>query len=114
MLSVQCRPGQDIVGPNTNMRTIPWVGSDQECDQRCLETPGCTAWIRPTWGARSPCWMVSGAVTWKSRSDRNAGTPGCTQGDSHADVSISDTGLDEEETPSPSSDHDGAPIGGFV
>jgi len=62
--------GQDLQGSGDA------AGSDEECNQRCQNTQGCTAWIREANGEK--CWLHGGAVEWEDDADRNAGLPGCT------------------------------------
>jgi len=79
-----CRPGEDIVaGTFQHFGHDGPSSSDQECNERCQNTAGCTAWVR----GRSPgtsatsnahCWLTRQVPpVWEADSSRVAGVPGC-------------------------------------
>jgi len=79
-----CRPGEDIIsGTFQHFGHDGPSSSDQECNERCQNTAGCTAWVR----GRSPgtsatsnahCWLTRQVPpVWEADSSRVAGVPGC-------------------------------------
>jgi len=76
-----CRPGQDIkAGTFVHLDDSGETAtSDEECNQRCLDTPGCTAWVRPAAeeANRNNCWLHGGPTQWEADRLRNSGVPGC-------------------------------------
>jgi len=69
----------DVAGGFVHMAASKQVAaSDAECNNRCQEEKGCTAWVREV-GGGGTCWLSSqaGTITWKTKSDRNGGVPGC-------------------------------------
>merc|ERR1719411_2032833 len=79
-----CRPGEDIIaGTFQHFGHDGPSSSDRECNERCQNTEGCTAWVRgrsPGTSANSNahCWLTRQVPpVWEADNTRVAGVPGC-------------------------------------
>jgi len=79
-----CRPGEDIISGTFQHFGADFDStSDQECNDRCQSTQGCTAWVRgrsPSGNSngRARCWLTQQVPpVWEADGNRVAGVPGC-------------------------------------
>jgi len=85
-----CQPREDIIsGTFQHFGADFAASSDQQCNERCQNTAGCTAWVR----GRSPgtradgnahCWLTQQVPpVWEADNTRVAGRPGCVNRPDH-------------------------------
>jgi len=79
-----CRPREDIIaGTFQHFGHDGASSSDQDCNQRCQSTEGCTAWVRgrnpgTNADADAHCWLTQQVPpVWEGDNHRVAGVPGC-------------------------------------
>jgi len=79
-----CRPGEDIIaGTFLHFGHDGSSTSDQDCNERCQNTQGCTAWVRGRAPGGDPmgnamCWLTRQVTpVWEGDGARVAGVPGC-------------------------------------